>query len=157
MRVNVELKSWAEAERMIPDAPVETSRSITIGASVDTVWHLLTGVADWPRWHGYLRNARLDGTFAAGTALTYGGLFKHRLRVAKVKPRQFAMLYGTLAGYTGITRWDVKSIASAPTEGTFSESSDGPLIAFLYGSDRLGKHLENWLTALKMEAERRTG
>lgn len=156
MDPDVELRSWAEAGQMIPDAPVKTSRSITIGASVDVVWRLLTGVADWPRWYDYLKNARLGGSFAAGTALTYGGLIKHRLRVAKVKPRQLAMLYGTMAGYTGITRWDVKSIAGATTEVTFTESSDGPLIALLYGNDKLGKHLEDWLAALKMEAERTT-
>ncbi len=152
--MNLNLKKWAEAERMIPSAPVEASRSIVISALPDVVWRLLTDVADWSRWYGYLKNAGLDGPFVAGTGLTYGGLFKHRLRVAKVRPGLLAMLYGTMAGYTGITRWDVKSVEGAKTKVTFSESSDGPLIGLLYGSVSLGKHLERWLSALKIEAER---
>ncbi len=139
---------------MIPEAPVAASRSITISVSGDVVWRLLTDVSRWPQWYSYLKNARLDGPFARGTALTYGGLFKHRLQLAKVEPGKLAMLYGTMAGYTGITRWDVKGVAKAKTEVTFTESADGPLIGLLYGNASLGNHLEQWLIALKTEAER---
>ncbi|UDL96251.1 SRPBCC family protein [Lichenihabitans sp. PAMC28606] len=152
--MNVALRRQAEAERMIPDAPVQASRSIIIGTSADAVWRLLTDVADWPRWYGYLKNAQLAGAFASGTALTYGDIFKHRLRIANVKQGELAMLYGTMAGYTGITRWDVKTVAGGGTKVIFTESSSGPLIKLLYGNASLGKHLERWLIALKVEAEK---
>ena len=155
--MRADLRRWAEAELMIPDAPVQASRSVAVHASPDVVWRLLTEVSDWPRWHGHLKNARLDGDFVAGTALTYGGPFPHRLRVATVRPGRLAMLYGTLARYTGITRWDVAGVADAETMVTFSESSDGPLIALLYGEASLGRHLDRWLAALKTEAERPAG
>ncbi len=57
--MNADLKSWAEAERMIPEAPVAASRSIAIGVASDVVWRLLTDVSRWPQWYGYLKNARL--------------------------------------------------------------------------------------------------
>ena len=138
---------------MIPNAPVAATRSTMIDAPVDTVWRLLTGVSEWPRWYGYLKNARLDGLFAAGSALTYGGLIKHRLIIAKVESCRLAIIYGTMAGYTGITRWDVQGVADRRTRVTFEESSAGPLISFLYGSRSLGRHLEQWLAALQTEAE----
>ncbi|GBR01689.1 SRPBCC family protein [Acetobacter oeni] len=149
-----ELRRRAEAKQMIPNAAVEASRSIIIGVSVDVVWRLLTDVSKWPRWYGYLKGARLDGKFASGTALTYGGFFKHRLRIAIIEPGKLVMLYGTMAGYTGITRWDIRNLAKGKTEVTFNESSDGPLIGFLYGNASLGRHLEWWLLAVKVEAER---
>ena len=155
--MRADLRRWAEAERMIPNAPVQAARSVAVRASPDVVWRLLTDVPGWSRWHRPLTNARLDGPFVAGTALTYGGLFKHRLRVATVRPGRLAMLYGTLAGYTGITRWDVEDVAGAGTAVTFGESSDGPLIGLLYGDAGLGRHLERWLAALKTEAERAPG
>jgi uncharacterized protein YndB with AHSA1/START domain len=79
------LATLAETEQMIPNAPVTASRSVTINAPVDRVWRILTNVKDWPRWHPYLKNAELDGDFAAGSALRYGGPLKHHLTVAKLK------------------------------------------------------------------------
>lgn len=149
-----DLRKWAVAEQMIPNAPVNAACSTMINASSDTVWHLLTSVTNWPQWYGYLKNAQLDGLFSVETRLTYGGLIKHRLRIARVTPGAMVMLYGTMAGYSGITRWDVKTMAEERTKVTFTESSNGPLIALLYGSGRLEKHLKLWLAALKAEAER---
>ncbi len=65
------LATLAETEQMIPNAPVTASRSVTINAPVDRVWRILTNVKDWPRWHPYLKNAELDGDFAAGYRGSY--------------------------------------------------------------------------------------
>ncbi len=64
------------------------------------------------------------------------------------------MLYGTMAGYKGITRWDVKQVNGTRTEVSFTESSAGFMIGTLYSNRKLGEHLQNWLNALKAEAER---
>lgn len=138
------------------DAPViEASRSIEMDAAVDTVWRSLTTVADWPRWHPYLRDATLDGGFRAGSAIRYGGALKHRLTVAEVVPGERVTLRGSLAIYWATTRWDVRAVTAGRTHVTFTESSGGPLIGLLYGSRRLGAHLDRWLTALRAEAEHR--
>jgi uncharacterized protein YndB with AHSA1/START domain len=139
---------------MIPKAPVQATRSVQITAPLGKVWSILTGVSDWERWHPYLKDARLEGPFSADTQLTDGGFIKHKLRIAKVVPGALAMLYGTMAGYKGITRWDVKQVNGARTEVSFTESAAGFMIGTLYSNRKLGEHLQNWLNALKAEAER---
>ena len=150
-----DLASLAASKKMIPNAPVRAERSIEIEAPAIEVWTTLADVARWPKWHQYLRNAKLHGPFEAGTRLTYGGLFKHHLRLALVEAPRLVMIHGTLMGYTAITRWDVEQLGPARTRVTFSESSDGLLIGSLYGNDKLATHLQNWLDRLKEELERK--
>lgn len=148
------LATWAEAELMIPNAPVAALMSVTINAPVDRVRRILTNVKSWPQWHPYLKNPELDGDFAVGSSLSYGGPLKHRLTVAKVKTNELVMIYGFLARYTAVTRWDIEKAGSDGTKVTFTESSAGPLISLFYGSRSLGAHLERWLSALKTASEK---
>lgn len=149
-----ELARFAADEQMIPKAPVQAARSVQIAAPLGKVWSILTGVPDWERWHPYLKDARLEGPFSAETQLTYGGFIEHKLRIARVVPGELVMLYGTMAGYKGITRWDVKQANGTQTEVSFTESSAGFMIGTLYSNQKLGEHLQHWLNALKAEAER---
>ena len=151
-----EVARCAANEQMIPRAPIQAARSIEIAAPLDKVWSTLTGVSDWERWHPYLKSARLEGPFAAETPLVYGGFIKHKLRIAKVIPEKLVILYGTMAGYKGITRWDMRQTNEARTEVSFTESSSGFLIGSLYSNQKLGEHLQHWLDALKAEAEHST-
>lgn len=149
-----ELAALAAAEKMIPNAPVQARSSVEIDAPVEKVWQTLATVFGWESWYPYLKNARLDGSFQAGSKLTYGGLFKPNLRLAKVTERRLAMLYGTLMGYTAITRWEIQKLSATLSQVSFEESSDGFLIGTLYSEGSLGKHLQTWLNRLKAEAER---
>ena len=121
-----ELGRYASAEKLIPNAPIRA----------------------------YLKNAKLKGPFRAGAKLTYGGFFKHDLRIAKIEQGELVMIYGTLAGYTGITRWDVTRISAGQTKVAFTESLDGFLIATLSSKRSLETHLQKWLDKLKAEVER---
>ncbi len=148
-----ELAHAAAEGQMIPNAPIQAALSIRIAAPLKDIWSLLIGVSDWERWYPYLKRATLEGPFAQGSKLTYGGLVKHRLRIAKVVHGELVMLYGTMAGYKGITRWDIRAAGVDETEVSFTESSAGFLIGMLYSSQKLGDHLQHWLNALKAEAE----
>ncbi len=149
-----ELARLAAAERMIPTASIQAARSVQIAAPLNKVWGILIKVSDWERWYPYLEQATLEGPFAAETKLTYGKLVKHKLRIAKVVDGMLVMLYGTMVGYKGITRWDVRAMSGDQTEVSFTESSSGFLIGTLYSNTKLGEHLQQWLYALKTEAER---
>ena len=151
-----ELSRCAADGIMIPDAPIQATRSIDIAAPLGRVWSIATGVSRWDSWNRYLKNARLKGPFAAETSLVYGGFIKHKLRIARVVPEKLVMLYGTMAGYKGITRWDMRQTNEARTEVSFTESSSGFLIGSLYSNLKLSEHLQQWLDALKAEAERLT-
>ena len=145
----------AARKQMIPNAPVQAQGSVEIEAAPAAVWAILTDVSQWPRWYPYLRNAKLYGPFQAGTRLVYGGLFKHDLHIALVDAPRLVMIYGTLTGYTAITRWDFAQVDHARTQVTFTESSDGPLIGWLYSNEKLRVHLLRWLDKLKAEVERK--
>ena len=149
-----ELARLAAAEKMIPGAPIETARSVEIAAPVHSVWNTLTTVSSWERWYPYLKNAQLEGSFQPQSRLTYGGLIKHYLRIAKSVDQRLVMLYGTMMGYKGITRWELEAIAKNRTLVIFTESSAGFLLKALYSNEGLGDHLQQWLNRLKSEVER---
>ena len=149
------LRRQAERGEMIRDAPVRASAAIIIEAPIGAVWSIMTDVSQWPVWYSYLKHAELHGGFVPGSNLSYGGLVKHRLMVAAVEPRVMAMLCGQMLIYDGITRWDFIA-AGARTKVEFTESSSGFLLGALYSEKALREHLENWLAALKVKAERDT-
>ena len=149
-----ELAVLAAKKQPIPNAPVEARSSIEIDAPAGEVWRTPSDVARWPEWYPYLRDAKLYGQFKAGTRLTYGGLFKHDLHLALVEQSKLVIIYGTLMGYTAITRWDLDPLGRARTRVSFSESSAGFLIGLLYSKEKLVLHLHTWLERLKAEVER---
>jgi hypothetical protein len=150
----IQLHRLAADERPIPDAPVSASSKIIVNALVATVWQVATGVQKWGSWYDYLKNAKLDGPFAAGSRLTYGGLIKHDLAIAKVKEHELVMIYGKLSVYSAITRWDFSPVFPDQTSVTLSETSEGFMLGTLYSNEKLGQHLTEWLERLKAEAER---
>ncbi len=148
-----ELQRFASEERMIPTAPIEDSRTITISAPIDRVWRIQTDIDHWANWCAYLRNAKLVGTFGPGAKLSYGGFPKHNLVIAKVDNPRLVMIYGTYMGFSAITKWEFKPLSPTQTQVTFSESSVGLLLSLLYSKNKLGKHLARWLEKLKAQAE----
>ena len=69
-------------------------------------------------------------------------------------PQTLVVLYGSMAGYKGITRWELRQAGGNQTEVSFTESSSGFLIGTLYSNQKLGEYLQHWLDALRAEAER---
>jgi hypothetical protein len=51
--------------------------------------------------------------------------------------------------------WELKATADGGTLVTVKESTTGPLMAWLYSSDKLATSETAWLTALKQAAERK--
>ncbi|MDR5822350.1 SRPBCC family protein [Caballeronia sp. LZ043] len=149
-----ELVRLASRGQMMPDAPIAATGFIEISASLDKIWEILVDVTHWENWHPYLANAALAGPFVAGSKLTYGGLIKHHLEIAKVADKELVMLCGTMAGYKGITRWDIGKTNNGKARVAFSECSSGFSIRMLYRNEKLADHLQSWLDALKREAER---
>lgn len=149
-----DLERFASDARMIPNAPIEASRTIAIDAPIDRVWDVLTDVPKWPTWYAYLRNAALAGPFGAGAKLSYGGLVKHHLAIARVERPELVMLYGKLMHFSAVTKWELQEMSPTRTSVTFTESSEGFLIAALYSNAKLAAHLGRWLKQLKRQAER---
>jgi uncharacterized protein YndB with AHSA1/START domain len=148
-----QLQPMAAARQLQPDAPVKAEASIDIDAPLEKVWAVFSDVERWPQWNSDAPNAHLDGPLAPGTRLTYGS---HKLELACVAPPTAMTFYGTLAGYKGITIWELAESTPGKTHVTARESNDGFLISLFYGASQLEEHLKLWLTALKQESERVT-
>ena len=147
------LEALAIQGRMIPDARVQDSQTITIDAPIEKVWAIQTDVDHWPEWYSYLSNAELQGPFGPGARLTYGGVLKHHLTVTKSDGPHLVMICGTYMGFSAITKWQFEALSETQTQVTFSESSVGFLLSLLYSNEKLREHLRRWLERLKAQAE----
>ena len=150
-----DLQRLAVDERMIPDAPVRASSTITIDVPIEKVWTIQTDISRWASWYLYLRDAKLSGPFGPGTKLSYGGFPKHDLAIAKVRTPDLTMIYGKFMGFSAVTKWEMIPLPGTRTEVTFTESSMGFMMSILYSNEKLGEHLGRWLEKLKLRAEER--
>ena len=148
-----QLQRIACSEQMIPGTSVVSSRAVLINAAREQVWRIQTDIRRWPEWYAYLSNAEIDGSFNTGAKLSYGSLFKHRLRIAKVRDQELVTIYGKYMGFSGVTLWQFQDVSRDKTKVTFTESSSGFLMSTLYSSDKLAEHLDAWLAHLKRAAE----
>lgn len=149
----IDLSKIAYEERMIPNAPILATHAIEINAPVERVWQVARDVKNWPQWDDHLKNAKIDGPFVQGSHFSFGGLFKHHLTLSKIRQFDLVMYFGSLLGYSGVTKWKFTRITSEKTEVTFTESSKGFLISLLYSNVALKTHLKTWLEKLKERAE----
>jgi hypothetical protein len=148
-----QVKQYAEARELQPDAPVKAESSVEIDAPVELVWRIFAAVDAWPHWNDDAPNAKLTGWFDAGSPIVYGGAAKHELRLAVVEMPKFVSFYGTFAGYTGVTLWTFEAISPLKSKVTVKESNDGFMISLFYGSHALEQHLQLWTSRLKTAAE----
>lgn len=148
------LKKLAENSSMFPEPSVWSEHSIIINAPRSKVWEVATNVNEWPNWHAYLKNAKIDGEFKVEAKISYGGLIKHKLALGKVRKNEEVVLYGTFLGFQGLTQWVFEEIEPGVSKVIFVESTEGPIVSLLYSNEKLKEHLQKWLAALKSEAEK---
>ena len=149
-----QVKQYAEARQLQPDAPVHADASIEIEAPIEQVWAVFSDIGAWPDWNDDAKGARLTGWLQAGTPFEYGGPAKHELRLEVVEPPKFLAFYGTFAGYVGVTLWSFEALSPLKTKVVARESNDGFMISLFYGNRALRDHLTLWTTRLKTESER---
>ena len=115
------------------DAPAWAEREIEIGAPLEVVWDLLTGVDDWPRWFTEGESAAIAGPVAPGTTFRMKGrapgTIKARIESAE-KPHVLAWT-GRVLGISAIHVWRLDR-SDAGTRVQTQESMDGFLCGF-YG------------------------
>ena len=155
-----QLDELARHNSLQEDAPIKASSEITINASREKIWTLLTRVEDWPRWqpgitHAELAEGSAGGAMVRGTQFNWskGALAIHS-RVALLQPQEAFGWTGTAMGAEGIHLWRLDRLPTGATRVRTSESMDGALIVLFFSSEKLAAEQRNWLGALKREAER---
>jgi len=149
------LDQLARSGKIQEDAPVKASVEVTINASRERVWGLLTDVKDWPQWQRDITRAEISGPLDSGTPFswTIGGT-KIRSRIALVQPLERFAWTGTAYGAKAIHVWKLQQLPGNHTLVRTDESMDGFLLSLFYSSKKLKESDQRWLDALKQAAER---
>ncbi|MDJ0345589.1 SRPBCC family protein [Streptomyces sp. H10-C2] len=137
------------------EAPAVADLTITIDASLETIWRLHTAIDAWPRWNPGITGARLR------TELEPGGVFEWETAglsitstIGEVTPMSRIAWGGPAHGIDGIHVWTFDRTADGVVVRT-QESWDGePVLADPVGMRAgLEASLVDWLGALKSAAE----
>jgi uncharacterized membrane protein len=79
------LEKLAADGQIQENAAIKASSEITIHASPENVWHLLTDIDNWPKWQSTISAAKINGPLEPGTAFVWtsgGTQIKSRIALA---------------------------------------------------------------------------
>jgi uncharacterized protein YndB with AHSA1/START domain len=137
------------------NAPVKCSKSITIQASSEKVWSIITNINDWARWQSDITNPNLKGDLKPGSTFDWktGGASIHST-LHTVEPSKNFGWTGKTFGMYAIHNWQL-SESNGQTIVTVDESMEGFLAGLLKKSfnKNLEKGMQKWLELLKSECE----
>ena len=140
------------------DAPVRARHEIDIGAPLEIVWRLHTGVDSWPAWQTDITAARLDGAFEVGGSFewtSYGATIASTIYAVEQTAERARVLWGgPAAGITGIHEWVMHQTPGGVHVLTLESLSGEPVEADVARAQAiLDGSLTAWLVHLKAAAE----
>jgi uncharacterized protein YndB with AHSA1/START domain len=137
-------------------APVKCSKSITINATSEKVWKVLTNINQWAAWQTDITKPKLNGQLKPNTTFDWktGGAKIHST-LHTVEPFQQFGWTGTTFGMTAIHNWTLAQ-ENGQTKVSVEESMEGFFAKLLKKSfnKNLEKGMQNWLELLKRESEK---
>jgi hypothetical protein len=138
-------------------APVQSIKTITIRATPEKVWTILTDVNKWETWESDNKSPVLKGDFKAGNSFTWksNGL-SIRSDIKLAEPYSKIAWSGPAFGAFAIHTWTFTPIPGGYTRVEIRESMEGWLVKLLKYKFQIGldSSLDKWLAALKEEAEK---
>jgi len=138
------------------NSPVKCSKSITIQASKEKVWEILTDINNWAAWQTDISNPKLNGNLAPETTFTWktGGAKIHS-KLHTVQPFTYFGWTGKTFGVFAIHNWSL-SETNGQTKVTVDESMEGFLAKVFKNAfnKNLEKGMISWLELLKKECEK---
>lgn len=137
-------------------APATCRKSITIKATKEKVWQVLTDINGWVTWNTAVSKAKCNGELKAQTTFDWktGGVRIHST-LHIVEPFQNFGWTGKALGAFAIHNWTLQE-KNARTEVTVEESMDGFLVKLFKTafSKNLENGMQNWLALLRQECEK---
>jgi uncharacterized protein YndB with AHSA1/START domain len=148
------LQKLAADGKIDENAAVKASSEITIHASPENVWHLLTDIDNWPKWQSTISAAKINGPLESGSTFewTNGGT-EIKSRIALARPVTQLAWTGIAHKARAIHVWNLQPLPDGGTLVKTIESMDGFMLKLFYSSDDLAKSQRLWLDALKHRAE----
>lgn len=137
-------------------APVKCSKTITIDASIEKVWSVMTDINNWSNWQTDISNAKLNGALQPNTTFDWktGGVNIHSTLHAVEPYKQFGWT-GKTFGLFAIHNWALTE-TNGQINVSVDESMEGFLTKIFKGSfnKSLEKGMLNWLVLLKQTCEK---
>lgn len=138
------------------NAPVKCSKAITINASGEKVWKIMTNIDNWATWQTDISNPKLYG------GLKPNSIFQWKIGGAKInstlhtveKFRNFGWT-GKSFGILAIHNWRFTT-DNGQTKVEVEESMEGLLAKLLKNTfnRNIETGMQNWLDLLKKESEK---
>jgi hypothetical protein len=148
------LQKLAADGKIDENASVKASSEITIHASVENVWHLLTDIDNWPQWQSTISAAKINGPLESGSTFVWtNGGTENKSRIALARPVMQLAWTGTAYKAKAIHVWNLQPLPDGGTLVKTIESMEGFMLRLFYSSDDLAKSQRLWLDALKHKAE----
>lgn len=138
------------------NAPVKCSKTITINASREKVWEILTNINNWATWQIDISNPKLNEELKPNTT------FQWKTGGAKINSTLHTVDQFKNFGWTGKTfgmyaihNWTLTE-TNGQTKVSVDESMEGFIAKLLKKSfnKNLEKGMQNWLDLLKQECEK---
>jgi uncharacterized protein YndB with AHSA1/START domain len=148
--------SYKPSESINKNAPVKTVQKITINASPEKVYSIMTNVDQWSTWQADIQKPVLNGSFEKGNSFNWktGGL-TIRSNIHTAVPSKKIGWSGRAFGAFAIHNWTFTEKGNY-TEVTVEESMEGWLVKLMQKKFQKGleKSLQIWMNNLKIEAEK---
>ena len=136
-------------------APAIARHEITINASSEKIWEILTNINGWTAWHPNISESKLEGLLQSGTTFRWkSGGTAILSTLQEVEPQRRLSWTGKAIGTKAIHVWVLEPQENGVIVRT-EESFEGWLILPLKGMMKkmLDTALQNWLALLKQKAE----
>ncbi len=139
-----------------PDAPVVQTKSITINATPEKIWHVLSDVKNWSQWNEKIDKVQIEEKLIVGTEFIWkSGGTKIKSKVHTLNINKTLGWTGKTVGAQAIHNWHFTETENG-TKITVEESMEGWLIGLMKKKMNtiLEKDMAAWLEQLKLESER---
>jgi uncharacterized protein YndB with AHSA1/START domain len=137
-------------------APVQCSKTITINASSEKVWAVMTNIDNWATWQTDISNPKLNGELKPETTFDWktGGAKIHSTLHTVESFKNFGWT-GKTFGMFAVHNWTLTE-TEGQTTVSVDESMEGFFAKLLKKSfnKNLEKGMQNWLDLLKQECEK---
>jgi len=138
------------------NAPVKCSKAITINASSEEVWNIITKINNWANWQTDISNPKLNGELKPNTTFDWkSGGAKIHSTLRTVEPFKNFGWTGKSFGIFAVHNWTLTK-----ENGQIKVSVDESMEGFLAGlfknifNKNIEKGMQTWLDLLKNECEK---
>lgn len=139
-------------------APVIARHQITINASSETIWQILSDINHWHDWNPNISESKLEGSFVPYSIFRWkSGGTAILSTLQEVEPQRRISWTGKVIGTQAIHIWILEPHENGVRVRT-EESFEGWLVRLSRGTMQkmLDTSLQTWLALLKKKAEEAT-